>query len=96
VYTHEGKELAHKAWYIIYGDLNSVIHKYNYNLQLESDTDLAILIILQLCLFRSFICWQTKYNKNILSKTIKERKYFYFAQGILFVSVHVVHPPTFR
>lgn len=95
--AHEGEEQACKAWYIIYGDLNPVIHKNNYNLRLESGMDLAILIMLQLCLFRSFICWQGKYKKNAVSrKTINERKYFYFTQRIFFVSVCVVHPPTFR
>lgn len=95
--AHEGEEQACKAWHVIYGDLNPVIHKYNYNPRLESDMDLAILITLQLCLFTSFICWQGKYKKNAVSrKTINKRKYFYFTQRIFFVSVCAVHPPTFR
>lgn len=96
IHAHEGEEQAWKAWCIIYGDLNPVIHKYNYNLRLESDMDLAILITLQLCLFRSFICWQGKYKNAVSRKTINKRKYFYFTQRIFFVSVCVVHPPTFR
>lgn len=95
--AHEGEEQACKAWHVIYGDLNPVIHKYNYNPRLESDMDLAILITLQLCLFTSFICWQGKYKKNAVSrKTINKRKYFYFTQRIFFVSVCAMHPPTFR
>lgn len=94
--AHEGEEQACKACYIIYGDLNPVIHKYNYNLRLESDMDLAILITLQLCLFRSFICWRGKYKNAVCCKTINKRKYFYFIQRIFFVSVCAVHPPTFR
>lgn len=96
VYTCGGEEQACKAGYIIYGDLNPVIHKYNYNLRLESDMDLAILIMLRLCLFRSLVDKQNIRRMLLVSKTINERIYFYFAQRILFVSVHVVYPPTFR